>query len=160
MAIYIDVPVREDRLAEVFKLLSTETLDRAAAPTQPTDNDRPHESPPRPGERDDDRDDERWDAFWTAPDNVREHVSDRSPLVHAMLRSIAEHADDNSWMTTDDIAAAISDSPSRVASAFGPFGRYLLNRDLGWPIRWQFGAGNRVEYQMAPAVAAVMLDIL
>jgi hypothetical protein len=75
-----------------------------------------------------------------------------------MLRAIAEQANDNRWMTTDDIGAAISESPSRVASAFGPFGRYLLNHDLAWPIRWQFGAGNRVEYQMAPAVAAVILD--
>ena len=164
MANYIPVLVREDRLHEVHKVLSIEPLARAADPTQATDKDQSTESSARDDKRDDKRDDARddarWDAFWAVPDNVREHLLDRSPLAHAMLRALAELADESRWMNTDDIAAAISESTSRVASAFGPFGRYLLNRDLGWPIRWQFDVDGRVEYQIAPAVAAVILDML
>src|SRR4051794_31816341 len=122
MANYIPVLVREDRLPEVFKVLSTEPLDRAADPTQATHKDQSTEPPARDDKiddaRDDTRDDARWDAFWAVPDNVREHLLDRSDLMHAMLRALAEDADDDRWMNTDDIAAAISESTSRVASAF------------------------------------------
>jgi hypothetical protein len=156
MAIYIEVPVREDRLAEVFKLLSSDPLDREAEPTQAADK-RDSTEPAVPQAA---RDDERWDAFWSLADNVRKHVAHRSDRIRAINRAIAKHAEEGRWITTDDIGADNGDSPSSVASALGPYARYLENRNLRWPFRWRYGSDNRIEYQMAPAVAAVMLEIL
>jgi hypothetical protein len=161
MAIYIDVPVREDRLAEVFKLLSTEPGDPAAPPAEATDDDHPDQSLARDDERNDDkRDDERWDAFWAVPDNVREHIAARSDRIRAIHRAIAEHAGSGRWINGDEVAAEIGDSPSSVASALGPYARYLQNRKLAWAFRWRYASDKRIEYQAAPEVAAVMLDIL
>jgi hypothetical protein len=160
MAIYIDVPVREDRLAEVFELLSIEPLDRAADSTQGRDKQDLADSVALGEAHDDARDDARWDAFWAVHDNVREHLAPRSDFAHAITRAIAEHAEDGVWINGDGIAADIGASPSSVASALGPVARYLGKRDLAWPFRWRYGMDDRIEYLMAPQVAAVVLDIL
>jgi hypothetical protein len=121
IAIYIDVPVREDQLPEVFALLSQAPLDHGETLTEPDDDE----------DAADARDDARWDAYWSARDHVTEHLVERSDLIHAMLRAVAQSADDGTWVTTDDIAGEIGESPSTVASALGPLGWYLANRDLG-----------------------------
>jgi hypothetical protein len=153
MTIYIDVPVPEDRLREVFRLLSTAPLDPASDVIQPELDDDSEEAAPR--------DDVRWDAFWSVRENVTEHLVERSDLVHAILRAIAAHAGGDEWIVTDDIAADIGESATRVASGLGPLGRYLSNREIGWPVRWRFRDGdNKIEMQMAPEEAAVILDML
>jgi hypothetical protein len=162
---YIPVPVREDRLVEVFRVLGTKPAGGSTAPVSPG----PASPAPNLVEADDDgesvqeaeRDDTRWDAFWSVRDNVEEHLAQRSDLVHAILRSVAEHANGDDWVTTDQIAADIDESPSRVASALGPLGRYLMNRDLGWPMRWRYREHDgRVEMKMVPEEAALILDLL
>jgi hypothetical protein len=174
VTIYINVPVREDRLPEVFKLLSIDPLHHTAELPQAGNKDAPDDTPDVAQDEvrdaaqgdasddaaDGDRDDARWDAFWAERENVREHLAERSDLIHAIIRFLAGRAEDSKWYTGDDIAAVIGESPSSIASSLGPLTRYLFNRDLDWPFRWQFDEDGRVEYQMAPAVAAVVLDML
>ena len=182
MTIYLDVPVREDRLAEVFALLSIEPPNSASEPTKPI-NPAPEateplhsaaEPIPTPDEpnssepvattdastisRNEIRDHARWDAYWAVEGNIRKHLTERSELIRAITRAVAEHADAG-WITTEDIANDIGESPSSVASALGPLAKYLTNRDLAWPFSWRYGK-DRIEYKMAPGVAATVLNVL
>jgi hypothetical protein len=92
MATYIYVLVREDRLLEVFEVLTEEPHDRAADLPDVTNENEPlardDELADVPGDEvEAERDDETWDAFWAVPDNVQEHLAPRSDLIHAILRA-------------------------------------------------------------------------
>src|SRR4051812_36807655 len=91
--VYIDVPIREDLLPDVFRLLANAPLRRSIEPLNLPDAAQLDDDSDEGAERDD----ARWDAFWSERENVTEHLVERSALIHAILRSLAEYAGGHDW---------------------------------------------------------------
>src|SRR5438874_1137904 len=103
--IYVDVPIREDLLPDVFRLLANAPLRGSIEPLHVPDAAQLDDD----SDEDAGRDDARWDAFWSKRENVTEHLVERSDLTHAILRALAEYADGGDWVVTEDIATDIGE---------------------------------------------------
>ncbi len=113
MSPYVPVLVPEERLADVYGVLGT--------PVGATTVDDPvTDVGSDPG-------------VWRDPEIIREHLLTRSRTIRELAKYLAERPDEE--VTADEAAEALAlpRGWNSLAGALGAFGRYLANRDLGFP---------------------------
>jgi len=131
MTTYVNVPVPEERLIDVYRVLG-----RPAGPVDPPR--------PRPTLAAGEDDEEAFDPdFWRDWVNIRRHLMPRSRTIRELAKYLAERPDEE--VTADEAAEALG-LPygwNSLAGALGAFGRYCGNRDIAFP--WETSYDNAEE---------------